>query len=696
MISRSEWNYALGPPFLALNERVNGNMMQCDWHTSNTDLWSPAKVMSKTAMMLPVLEPWRLVERPISALPEVFKHFHSAVTCVGSIPLTKWNDFIQSRSGLEVPAQENVTLELQTLELTTGFINLICQGGSGACIRILCAEAYEQPMERRGPGAKRCKRDRTDHVGGKLYGPDDFYITHEGFNVFEPFWFRTCRYIQLEITTAQEPLTLESFTYRETYYPLDIQSSISASKEFGQMWNISLQTLRNCMHETYEDCPYYEQTQFSMDSRIQILFTYQISRDDRLARKCMYEFYASRREDGLLEAQFPSPVRSVNIPQFSLFWVLMVHDHMRYFGDRRLVKQYIGTIDGILDHFDARINKLGLVGKFDGESWPFVDWVKEWHGSTGLRSMGNPPAYWAGAATFNSLIYALTLYQAADPCAYISRHDTAKEYRARAAAANAAVNHHCFDGEMYIDGPGSKSRPQHQQVFAILSGAVTGRAATELMRKTVQDRDLPRCSYAMSFYVLRAAAKAGLYREMFPTLIEPWRKMMANNVTTWAEDDVMFRSGCHGWSCAPLHETVVQLFGLSPAEPGYRSLRLQPITDLLPKTAEGTFVTGGGHITISWTRWRENGPEKRSLTVRPTYECALELVSGNGTSQSRRILSLRKDEPVQILFPQKEEVFTPSPSLSLSPVPQQQQQLDHKMLPNSGILPPRQSDIKAC
>jgi alpha-L-rhamnosidase len=212
------------------------------------------------------------------------------------------------------------------------------------------------------------------------------------------------------------------------------------------------------MHETYEDCPYYEQNQFAMDSRIQILFTYQISRDDRLARKCMHEFYASQREDGLLEAQFPSPVRSVNIPQFSLFWVLMVHDHMRYFGDRRLAKQYIGTIDGILDHFDARIDELGLVGKFDEESWPFVDWVKEWHGSTGLRSMGIPPAYWAGAATFNSLIYALTLYRAADLCTFISRHDTAKEYRARAAALNAAVNCHCFDGKMYVDGPGSKSR----------------------------------------------------------------------------------------------------------------------------------------------------------------------------------------------------------------------------------------------
>lgn len=78
-------------------------------------------------------------------------------------------------------------MELQTLELTTGFLNLRCLGGSGARIRILCAEVYEQLIERQGPGAKRHKGGRADYVHGKLYRPDDFYTTREGPNVFEPF-----------------------------------------------------------------------------------------------------------------------------------------------------------------------------------------------------------------------------------------------------------------------------------------------------------------------------------------------------------------------------------------------------------------------------------------------------------------------------------------------------------------------------
>lgn len=77
------------------------------------------------------------------------------------------------------------------------------------------------------------------------------------------------------------------------------------------------------MHETYEDGPYYEQNQFAMDTRSQMLFTYVVARDDRLARKGLRELHASRclDDDGLVSTHFPSAGRAIRIPTFSLFWV---------------------------------------------------------------------------------------------------------------------------------------------------------------------------------------------------------------------------------------------------------------------------------------------------------------------------------------------------------------------------------------
>ena len=44
-------------------------------------------------------------------------------------------------------------------------------------------------------------------------------------------------------------------------------------------------TARLCAHETYMDCPYYEQLQYDGDTRLELLTTYAMTRDDRLNRR---------------------------------------------------------------------------------------------------------------------------------------------------------------------------------------------------------------------------------------------------------------------------------------------------------------------------------------------------------------------------------------------------------------------------
>ncbi len=113
--------------------------------------------------------------------------------------------------------------------------------------------------------------------------------------IYEPFLFRTFRFVRLTVEPGQEPLTHLDAAFLETGYPLQAISEIRSSEEWVQsVWQISQHTLQCCMHDTYEDCPFYEQLQYILDTRLQMLFTYRLSADTRMARRTLEDFQASR------------------------------------------------------------------------------------------------------------------------------------------------------------------------------------------------------------------------------------------------------------------------------------------------------------------------------------------------------------------------------------------------------------------
>mgnify|MGYP004524763561 FL=1 len=69
----------------------------------------------------------------------------------------------------------------------------------------------------------------------------------------------------------------------ETGYPLSLSGSYDFyDKTDNKLWDISVRTLKNCMTDTFNDCPYYEQLQYAMDTYLQIIYAAQITNDDRL------------------------------------------------------------------------------------------------------------------------------------------------------------------------------------------------------------------------------------------------------------------------------------------------------------------------------------------------------------------------------------------------------------------------------
>ena len=344
-------------------------------------------------------------------------------------------------------------------------------------------------------------------------------------------------------------------------------------------------------------------SQYAMDARSEILFTYAVSADDQLARQTMEAFRCAQRPDGLLSASAPHVGGGV-IPGFCIYYILMVHDHMLYFGDHALIRRHLPAIDRILSFFDEHVNGQGLVSKVGGRLfrqpfWSFIDWAAKWDsGVPGAADQGT------GALTAESLLYLYGLECAAELTDYVGRQGVGDEYRARAARLKAAIRSQCMgamkEQALIQDGPGIEEYSVHCQALAVLTGVVSSEEGWAMLNLTLHHHDCAQPTVAFMFYVFRALEMCRHYKKT-KALWEPWRKMLRQHLTTCVENDTDMRSDCHAWGSLMCYELPSAILGVRPAAPGFEQISVTPQTDTV-HAARGSVVTPRGIVQVEWEK----------------------------------------------------------------------------------------------
>lgn len=591
-------------------EEVQEDLSLSDWKEEiyDADGWESA-VPYPIRQIRTAVSPGNLQLRTIPYMYRKQRNFKHIMRVIQSeYGKEEWESFLHGKEQIQIAAGHEEIVEIDAGEEMTGYLKLCVLGGKGAKIEILQSESYVQNTEKKESGIQPSalkKEKRLDFSHGHLEGYQDIYYPaasgkSQQIQSFEPFWFRTFRLIQLHIVCEEEPLTLCRFDYEETGYPLETKSSVETSDEsLKDIWEISERTLRRCMHETYEDCPFYEQLQYVMDSRAQILYTYAVAADDRLARKCMDDFRRSQRYDGLLCSAYPNTKPNV-IPGFSIYYILMLQDHMMYFGDKKLIRYHMPTVENILYYFEEQMTEYGYVGKTgdlhgQGKFWSFIDWVPQW-------KSGVPNAVETGNITMESLLYLLGLNAAVDLSGFIGRNEQAEEYRKQAEKVKTGIRTYCMGKKgMLKDGANCEEYSQHCQVFGILTGVLKKEEGRRSLLETIEKKEkYAQCTVSMALYLFRAMEMTDLY---FYTdeYWEIWRKMIQNQMTTCAESDIDPRSDCHAWGSLALYELPAVVLGVRPAAPGYQKVRVHPTSGYL-QWAKGKVITPKGMVTVSWEK----------------------------------------------------------------------------------------------
>lgn len=170
---------------------------------------------------------------------------------------------------------------------------------------------------------------------------------------------------------------------------------------------------------------------------------------------------------------------------------------------------------------------------------------------------------------------------------------------------------------MIQDGPGVELYSQHCQVFAVLTGTITGEQAKVNLLQTLQDKErYPQCTVAMCLYLFRALEMADLY-EYVNEYWDIWRGMLRNHMTTSAESDTYCRSESHAWGAVALYELPSVVLGVRPAAPGYEAVQISPLPGHL-SWAEGEVVTPKGIVKVSW--------KKKEKEIQISYELPKGLI----------------------------------------------------------------------
>ena len=628
--------------------------------------WIPAK-QHKVFTAFGLLLPWRLSPRmiPYARLqPAAFQQVHNTRS---SLSKSAWDEALLGNSLIILPAGTTHHIEIEAFHHLTAFLDFKFRQPrtAGSKFKVTYSECYEDPPAANNVHIKGDRRDTTK----QLLGPNDTFIfggtalsrrerratyhaEGDHIEVFSPFHFRTFRFLALDIEVAPDSdLTFLGCTITRTSYPLDVKAHFTASPHaqpdfpVQRLWDTSLLTLENCMHDCYEDCPFYEQLQYAMDTRSSILFTYYISGDDRLARQAIRQL-ANSFEPGLGLTASRAPCQHLQIiPHFSLFWILMVVDHFEHYADSDFVAQFVPICNAVLETFKRRIEpQYGLIKVYPTEEfWDFVDWTQEW------QPFGIPPAgRRSGFQTFTNSLYAYTLQRMIYLYQKQGETNLANQYEAQSKAIVNAIKKYCYDGnfELFTDGLSANIDSKsdfslHNQVWAVLCGAKTGDKAVQLLSRALSNDSLTSPSIAMSFYTLRAMSIAGndIYNHHFFNFWQPWLDQLSQNVTTWVEDPVSQRSDCHAWGSAPLHEFLAEVVGVTPLEPGWKKIAFRPRLELFKnvdaKVALHVKDVGSVVAHVVWSSTKEGG-----------FNVAFELKAQSNSAV---------DVPVVVALPSKQD-----------------------------------------
>jgi hypothetical protein len=579
--------------YVGYKETIDFARLPRDFH-ARPDLadgaWAPATVIfpaftPATALdaflphrLLPrSIPPLRLTPQPLAALREVREGHAVAALVDGALSAT-------------VPARTRWVAILDAGRQCTAYPELRWRGGEAARIVVRYAECLYDGER---------KTDRNRVAGLRFVGYADRITVGNGHRTWSPLHWRSGRYLELTIETAGEPLALERLALLDCHYPIAAAEPFRASDPaLERMWEVGIRTQQCCAHDTFEDCPYYEQLQYAGDTQLQALVTMAASGDTALTRQALRFFHWSMLPEGITQSRYPSRPTQV-IPFWSLHYLLMLHDWWMWTGDAGAIREETLAATRVLRWFLDRRDASGLVGALP--YWCVADWGPEWMDRFG----GNVPGVKDGPSALPNLMLIAALDRVGEVLAALGEQAEAERWAGESTRLRPLVHGTFWDEAraLYRDIPGQDVVSQLTNAWGLLTGLTPADRRARSAEAMAGTPDICRAAYFGHGYLFEAWSRAGR-GDLVVREFASYRGLLDLGVTTWPEDPRHGRSDCHAWSNAATYHLLRTVLGFAVLEPGCRTLAIRPHLDGLGRAA-GAFMTPHGPARLAFARGDE-------------------------------------------------------------------------------------------
>ncbi len=488
-------------------------------------------------------------------------------------------------------------------------------GEDGDILDVVCAEQVVA-------GQALCWAEGRRNTDTLVLGPTDHCV-------WRGIVPRGMRYLMVAARRAAGKVVLHGWQVRRRKYRFDNAGSFtSGDPVLDDIWAVGVRTLEANIQGRFLDAPAKEATQYATDAMIESWAAYHVFGAYELAGLALAEFASAQLETGAIPACCPSDY-FVEMPDYSLMWIVWLQRHYLYSGDRKLLERLLPTVERLL----ARFRQLA-----DPELRILVDLPLR---GGGYCFLDHGDIHREGAVTGLNALYCRALLAAAWLCEQIGIERKAEALRQSAAHVARVMRELTWLPEQglfadcWTEGEHSDYTSWQTNVLAIYGGIARPEDYESILSHLFcEGEPYELLAHAetnnpfFQFFVLESAFALGHRAWAGQLLRWYWGSMIERGAATWWEffdpngnpNEVPSHSLCHGYGVSPNAFLCAEVAGIRPALPGFTRVYFNPLPELTP-WVKCRIPTPYGHIEVEW-RLEESG----TLIARITSNYPLEVV----------------------------------------------------------------------